>query len=301
MKIGITSPIYVKNEEHKRYLDLTTRSIVSTEHDIVWIPVENYIDSSLVPLSYTFDHEPDQISIVKPQGQQSVSKAWNLGILEAKRLDCDYVLVINHDIVFKTNAIDRLVAFANSCVEDRPGFDENAVMWTMAEYADLALLEESPEDENFSEHPHFSCFMVKPDFFKHVGMFDENFIPAYLEDGCCHARLALSNLKAYIYGGARFYHFGSRIIKSDQEEWEKNKITFPRNQQYFLEKFGHPPVNEVTQMREIYFKHPYNIQELAINEYIPDFWNFLKANNVDHIKDVPKEKVLAYLQERGLR
>lgn len=293
MRVAITTPVYVKNEQHEHYLDLTTKSIVSVDHDVVFIPVENYIHESLRPLPYAFVNQPESINIVKPEGQQSVSKAWNLGIAEAKRLECDYVLVINHDIVFKSNAIDRLIAFAESkkCIrchgrgikstvvnKDQPitvtcidckgtGTIDGSVMWTMAEYADLALLEEAPEDENFSEHPHFSCFMVKSDFFKEVGAFDENFIPAYLEDGDMHARLALADKKAYIYGGARFYHFGSRTIKSDQEEWQKNTVTFPKNQQYFLDKWGHPPVNEVDKMREIYFKHPYNEEDKGL-----DYW-----------------------------
>jgi len=257
MNIAITAPVFIKNNEHKRYLDLTTKSIISRDHDIYWIPVENFVEPSLLPLSYTFDHEPELISIVKPQGEQSVSKAWNLGIEKAQQLRCEYVIVINTDIVFKSNAIDRLVAFA----EGRP----DAVMWTASEYADLALLEECPEDENYSEHPHFSCFMVKSDFFKHVGSFDENFKPAYCEDGDMHGRLALANLKAYVYGGARFYHFGSRTIKSDSELWAENSQSFPRNQQYFLEKFGHPIVNDVERMREVYFKHPYNEEDKSLS------------------------------------
>lgn len=250
MRVGITAPVFITNPEHQKYLDLTTRSIVSADHDIVWIPVENFVQPSLLPLPYVFDHEPEEISIVKPEGQQSVSKAWNLGIEKAKELECDYVLVINTDIVFKSNAIDRLVVFAQEHSE--------AAMWTMAEYADLALIEEANEDENFSEHPHFSCFMVKADFFDNVGKFDENFVPAYCEDGDMHARLALADKKAYVYGGARFYHFGSRTIKSDTQAWMSNTQTFPKNQQYFLEKWGHPIVGDVDEMRRVYFKHPYN-------------------------------------------
>ena len=250
MRIGITAPIYLTNAEHKRFLDLTTRSIVSEDHDIVFIPVENYVHPDMLPLDYAFDHEPESVHILKNEGQQSVAKAWNLGIAQAGLLNCDYVLVINTDIVFKSNAIDRLVKFAES---------QPALLWTMAEYADLALLEESSEDENFSEHPHFSCFMVKPvEFMQEFGKFDENFVPAYLEDGDAHARMALAGQKAYIYGGARFYHFGSRTIKSDSNEWQKNTVTFPKNQEYFLEKWGHPPVNEVEKMREVYYKTPYN-------------------------------------------
>ncbi len=258
MKIGITAPVFVKNVEHKKYLDLTTRSFKST-HDLVWIPIENYVSPEMLPLDFSFIQQPKFSTILKPEGQQSVSKAWNMGIQEAQNQECDYVMVINTDIVFKSNAIDRLVAFA----ETHPEF----VMWTMAEYSDLALLESCPEDENFSEHPHFSCFMVKPDFFKYVGKFDENFVPAYCEDGDMHARIALANQKAVVYGGARFYHFGSRVIKSDAEEWQKNGISFPKNQQYFLTKWGHPPVGDVDKMREVYFKHPYNESDKNL-----DYW-----------------------------
>lgn len=265
MKIGITCPVFIKNSEHKRYLDLTTKSIISLDHDIVFIPVENYIAPEFRPLSYMFDHEPESVVPIAGRQPQCVSKAWNDGILKAQELGCDYVIVINTDIVFKSNAIDRLVTFAQKQID--------AVMWTAAEYSDLAVLEESSEDENYSEHPHFSCFMVKPDFFKHVGKFDENFIPAYVEDGDMHARLGLAGLKAVIYGGARFYHFGSRVIKSDREAWDANTKTFPRNQQYFLDKWGHPPVNEVEQMKEVYFKHPYNESDKSL-----DYWRVENAD-----------------------
>ena len=253
MRIAVVAPVYLTNEEHIKYLDLTTGSLFSADHDIVFIPVENYIDPSLLPVSYGFISQPESIHIVKPDGQQSVSKAWNWGVDKAKELKCDYVLIVNTDIVVKSNAIDRLVSFAESHPE--------AVIWTMAEWAEISSIEEAPEDENFSEHPHFSCFMVKTDFFDNVGRFDENFVPAYLEDGDMHARLALANKKAYIYGGARFFHFGSRTIKSDQNEWEKNTHSFPKNQQYFISKWGCPPVNEVDRMREVYFKHPYNEED----------------------------------------
>lgn len=259
MKIGITAPVFINNAEHLRYLDLTTKSIISLEHDIVWIPVENYVNPEFRPLAYSFDHVPEDIVIIQGRQPQCAAKAWNEGIQKAGLEGCDYVLVINTDIVLKSNAVDRLVAFAQA----HPEF----VMWTAAEYSDLALLEESPEDENFSEHPHFSCFLVKPDFFKHVGRFDENFIPAYVEDGDMHARLALGGFKAVIYGGARFYHFGSRVIKSDQNAWQSNTQTFPRNQQYFLDKWGHPPVNDVERMREVYYKHPYNESAKGL-----DYW-----------------------------
>lgn len=257
MRIGITAPIYINNDQHVKYLNLTTNSLYSKDHDLQWFPVENWIAPQYRPLPYAFTHNTDKIEIIKAKEYQSVASAWNLGIEAAK--DCDYVLVINTDIVLKSNAIDRLVAFA----ESRP----DAVMWTMSETIELALLEECDEDENVSEHPHFSCFMVKPDFFKHVGGFDENFIPAYCEDADMHARLALAGKTALIYGGAKFFHFGSRTIKEDTQAWMSNGQTFPKNQQYFLEKWGHPVVNDVDEMREKYYKTPFNEPNRGL-----DYW-----------------------------
>ena len=250
MKIAISCPIFITNAEHKNYLDLTTKSIFSKNHDIVFIPVENYIAPEFRPIHYFFEHEPLEIIRTEGNEPQSVSKAWNKGISIAADKKCDYVVTINSDIVFKSNAIDRLVDFATSRQE--------AVVWTASEYADLGGIQDAPEDENYNEHPHFSCFMVKPDFFKYAGKFDENFIPAYVEDGDMHARLALVNQKCYIYGGSRFYHWGSRTIKSDRTLWDKNTQTFPKCQQYFLNKWGHPPVNEINQMKTLYYKNPFN-------------------------------------------
>lgn len=260
MKVGITAPIFISHPDHKKYLDLTTKSIVSKDHDIYWLPVINFVAPEFRPTFFAFDHEPEEIVLQDGSEDQSVSKAWNMGLQRAVDLELDYVLVINTDIVFKSNAIDRLVAFAQTHPE--------ALMVTAAEWSGLADLEECPEDENYSEHPHFSCYMVRPlEFVGTMGFFDEHFTPAYCEDGDMHARMALLNQLAYIYGGARFYHFGSRTIKSDPVMWQKNTVTFPQCQQYFLDKWGHPPVNEVVQMRALYFKHPFDDKKMGVNDW----------------------------------
>jgi hypothetical protein len=256
MKISLTAAIYVTNQEHKKYLDLTTKSIVS-KHSIVWVPCENYVNPVLAPLTYIFNQTPIEIKVLHPTNQQSVSQAWNKGIEEGNRAGCNYILVINTDIIFKSNAIDRLVDFA----ERHP----DAVLWTMTECRDLVSLENCPEDESFVEHPNFSCFMVKSDFFRSVGKFDENFTPAYCEDGDMHARLVLAGLKAYSYGGAKFFHFGSLTIKSDRDLQSKNAKTYPKCQLYFLEKWGHLMVDDVEQMCGAYFWHPYNEEDKPLS------------------------------------
>ena len=257
MKIALTAAIYVANEEHKKYLNLTTKSVFSKNHTVVWLPCENYVNPTFAPLTYVFNQILEETKVLHPTGPQSVSQAWNKGIEEGARADCNYVLVMNTDIVFKKDAIDRLVEFA----ETHP----DAVMWTMTECKDLPHLETCIETEVFEEHPNFSCFMVKSNFFGHVGRFDENFAPAYCEDGDMHTRIVLAGLKAYGYGGAKFFHFSSQTIKSDQILLSKNAQTYPKCQLYFLEKWGHPMVDSVEQMGKAYFKHPYGEEDKPLS------------------------------------
>jgi hypothetical protein len=272
MKIALTAAIYVANEEHKKYLDLTTKSVFSKNHKVVWLPCENYVNPTFAPLTYTFSQEPEETKVLHPTGPQSVSQAWNRGIEEGAKAGCNYILVTNTDLVFKRDAIDRLVEFA----ETHP----DAVMWTMTECRELDSLETCLETEAFEEHPNFSCFMVKSDFFGHVGRFDENFTPAYCEDGDMHARIVLTGLKAYAYGGAKFYHFGSQTIKSDQTLQSKNAQTYPRCQLYFLEKWGHSMVDSVEQMGEAYFKHPYGEEDKPLS-----YWRQPSSGGLRKVKD----------------
>jgi GT2 family glycosyltransferase len=258
MKIGITAPIYVSNIEHKKYLDLTTRSIISVEHDIVWIPCENYVHPVFMPLVYAFNHTPIEIRLLRPIGKQSVSQAWNLGIDEGNKAGCDFILVINTDIIFKSNAIDRLVDFAVNHPE--------AIIWTGSESSDLVNLELCPENENYSNNLNWSCFMVKNDFFSHVGKFDENFVPAYCEDSDMSIRLGLAGKKGYNYDGARIFHFGQQTTKLDKKIRKNNSRKTRQCQLYFLEKWGHLGWFEDT-ARTLYFKHPYNEKDKPL-----DYW-----------------------------
>lgn len=249
MKIGVTSPLYVTNNNHRDFINKATQSIAMS-HTFVWLPVENHVASHYKPLQYSFTQHPDEMYVIEGRQPQSVSKGWNDGVQKGIDVGCDYILIINDDIIIKRNAIDRLVAFA----EAHPEF----VIWSMGGTPDMFNIENCEEDEEWSEHPNFSAFMVKKDFFTHVGRFDENIIPAYYEDNDMHGRLALANKKAVIYGGARFYHFGSRTVNSDEEYRTEMPKFFRSNGEYFVRKFGRAPAGEVDEMRATYFKTPFN-------------------------------------------
>jgi hypothetical protein len=250
MKIAITAPVYVANEEHKKYLDLTTKSIHSQKHQIVWLPCENYVNEKFSPLKYLFTQQPIESQVLYPVGKQSVAQAWNKGIAEGRKAGCEYILVINTDLILKSNAIDRIVDFAEK--------HQEAVFWTLNEYNNLEALENAPDEEVIERNLCFSGFLVKKTFFDHVGCFDENFVPAYHEDADMHARFQLADLLSYQYHGARFFHFGSQTIKSDVDLQRKNDRTHAKCRIYFLEKWGCDQITDYNLMKGNYYDHPYN-------------------------------------------
>ena len=250
MRIGITAPVYIANNNHKVMFERMTKSI-RTSHEFVFIPVKNYVVENFnKPLEIQLSQQPYKVITLEGRQPQAVSKAWNDGIQRAIDEGCEYIFIFNIDIQLKSDAIDNLIRFAESHPE--------AVIWSMGTHDNPFNLEDAPLDEGFNEHPNFSGFMVRKDFFTHVGKFDENIVPAYYEDNDMVARLSLANKKAYVYGGSRFFHVGSGTIKADYNYETSLPPLYEKNHQYFISKWGHEVVNEPYQMRELYFKTPFN-------------------------------------------
>lgn len=102
----------------------------------------------------------------------------------------------------------------------------------------------------------YNIFMMTPLGVEKVGLFDENFYPAYFEDVDHFRRVRLSGAKAVNVPGFTFIHgeaphWGSSTINSDPEMASKNKVTFANLREYYVRKWGGPPAGET-------FKTPFN-------------------------------------------
>jgi len=251
MKISVLIPIYAKNQNHYDFILRTIASLRSTKHQLVFVPVENHLEQVFRYQNYPdlpFNIEKHPIPGRQPQ---SVAKAWNDGIRESQKIGAQYVLILNQDVILRHDAIDKLVDFAQTTPPD-------VVLWSMGQFNSIATLDMATPGNDFHEHPNFSAFLVKSDFLDVMGNFDENFKPAYMEDNDMHARIALSNKKALVYGGALFFHFGSRTTAVDPALSSNVAMLFGTNGRYFEEKWGSHILNEVTDMRKHYNKTPYN-------------------------------------------
>ena len=260
MNIGVTLPVYHANELHAGFTKQTIESLRSEKHDLHVVVVVNYSTENLYPCKENFKlHDSVKfIEFVDNTQGNHVGAAWNQGIKNLLEKS-DYIIVPNNDIIFQPEAVDELVRFA----EEHPEF----VMWTGSEYTNLRaikVVKAEDFDESFDEHPHFSCFMIKPGTIEKVGWFDEKLKMAYHEDGDYHYRILLSGNKAAKTNRAKFYHYGSRTIKVDDDIFATNRRTYEENRQYihkkwntdFHDKAYHPP-EDILKEKDI-FKHPFN-------------------------------------------
>ena len=245
MKVGIGYAFYGSNQAHFDYAKETLDSIKSAEHELMFCGVINYSARG------EYDAYLRGKGMVINNPENNVSMAWNRSIRELLSAGCQYVIVPNLDLVFKSNLVDKLVGFAETHKE--------YILWTALPWGELESIEQATEVENAPETPHFSCFMVDHRLFDEVGEFDENFRPAYNEDIDMHWRIFLANQKAVGYEGARFYHHGSRTIKSDPALLERNHVTHDLNNKYFVRKWGFKPAtgNDPFNLEKMY-STPFN-------------------------------------------
>jgi GT2 family glycosyltransferase len=149
------------------------------------------------------------VTYIDPGFNLGVAASWNF-IIRA-RPAAPWWLIVNADIEFGSGDLERLVQ-------------------TMDDPApQLACLYE------------FGAFAINQAAVDEVGWFDENFYPIYFEDNDYRRRCALAGvpIKSLI---SRTRHENSSTIASGYAS--HNERTFPRNLDYYVDKWGGPPIQE---------------------------------------------------------
>jgi GT2 family glycosyltransferase len=103
----------------------------------------------------------------------------------------------------------------------------------------LAMFEEqsSPEKLVLSSQL-WNTFSIGSNVIKNIGLFDENYYPAYHEDTDYVERIRLNNMKNILeYSSIPMESFGaSTTMHSDQKYFERNKLTGEDNRKYYMNK-----------------------------------------------------------------
>lgn len=82
-----------------------------------------------------------------------------------------------------------------------------------------------PYEKSFDECV-FSCVVTKRDVINDIGVFDENFYPAFFEDNDLKYRAIEAGYGVYVTNEAAFYHFGSVTSIKHSHNMEKNRAYY---------------------------------------------------------------------------
>lgn len=169
------------------------------------------------------------------------SGGWNkLVKLCFDQLNYDYIITVGSDTILKPTFLEL---FIKDLEEKKPDF---------AVGCDTT----------------FNCWSMNRNCYETVGLWDENFFPAYFEDGDYHCRIKLANepierIKMIACGEPYlFEHYGSATIKTNSKREMINSQTFVKNEQYFKKKW------RVSGNFADDYKTPYNNPNLKLNEWL---------------------------------
>lgn len=133
----------------------------------------------------------------------------------------DYVIIANDDVFPHPHSIEALINAART--------NPDVAMWNGSGHSGNS----------------YSFFLLRQWAYRHVGTFDEAFIPAYFEDNDYDYRIKLAGLIREEVPTATFDHIGSATMKnmSDARAVYHHK-RFRENRAYFKRKWGNEPGRE---------------------------------------------------------
>jgi len=168
------------------------------------------------------------LHVVTNEEPNCCAGSWNQIIENSMvKLGGEYCLVTNNDIILHPKTIDNLVDFLEASEEDIVLASALNVRGALEKPWDILNYELDMETPH-SEHPDFACYMINKKCVNVVGLFNEQFKPAYFEDNNYHDRILFRHLRAVSTPSAPYYHYGS-VTQNQVENGLVKGETFEKN------------------------------------------------------------------------
>jgi len=219
MKVGITTIAY---NQAQPLLKMAQSAVLYTSYQIEFhlflhSPMKKVIDAcETLRDNFRTVYYPYKFN-------RGVAKSWNDGLISMMERSCDVMLLVNDDIYFMDGDLEKIVFAA---VDNRDKWAIFCSGWNDGLH--------KPEKDHG-----FACIAINPIAIGSVGMFDENFFPAYNEDLDYRRRAeALCNLQRFHVKDTAVHHIGSATIKANQVLRQQNHTTHGENDKYWERKWG---------------------------------------------------------------
>ncbi len=180
----------------------------------------------------------NNIEVIFNNENLGYSKGNNIGIERALKRTGELIGLLNNDILFTPNWLEDLEQ-TFICNENvgmvSPRINDKCKL-SVDNYLDgyKKFLSKFKNDIREVVTPFFCCVFVKREVFEKIGLFDENYTPAYWEDNDLSFRCMYAGFRCLYNNRVFVYHNHSSSCKNLSA---RNEI-FERNRQYFYKK--HP-------------------------------------------------------------
>ncbi len=197
--IAVVTVPFIKADLHRALAEQCLDSIQS-QHTVERIAIVNSIrsDEDARWLGEHFD-------LVEHNDVNILARAWNRGIRIALDRGAELAIVANLDILFHPLCLDNLL----ECSRQEP----EAVIWSPVPWRDRATFGHAQLLPESVPGITWSCFAVNRKLFETVGMFDEGYTPAYLEDSDMAYRMKLVGARGISCRAALFFDHERGTIK----------------------------------------------------------------------------------------
>ena len=255
-KIGLVTITYNSSNVLQDFLNCVWEQ---THNNLVLYVIDNASKDATCSI-LRMETDP-RLRIIKNTLNYGVAKANNQGIKSAISDGCDQVLIINNDVKFEANLIQKLlqVQFERSCslvVPKMMYFDKPDHIWYAGScfikrkgylplHRGMKILDQGQYNEVVEvEYAPTCCLLVRKEVFRDIGMMDEKYF-VYFDDTDFSYRVWKDRRhKIFYFPDVKFYHkVGSLTNSFNKEDDRIYRGDFfiqqtTRNHVYFLKKVG---------------------------------------------------------------
>ena len=217
MKLSVITLTYNKLKYTKKYLD----SLFKYTKDFELIIVDNGSTDG----TREYLKSLDNIKLILNDENVGFSKDNNQGLEVAEG---EYIAFLNNDILLYPNWFEEC---EKVFIKENAGFVgprhinphyDNANENNYIQFFKKNFNYKKEYEKNFDECV-FSCAVTKREIINKIGIFDENYTPAFFEDNDFKYRAILAGFGIYVVNTACFFHFGSITSKDCDSNLAKNR------------------------------------------------------------------------------
>lgn len=184
----------------------------------------------------------DVCEVITPPENIGVARAWNLGATIALYQKADYLIIISATMRFGHGMLDFIKKLR---ANNNPYGLESQHGW--------------------------HCIAIGTPTIEKVGMWDENFYPAYYEDSDYIRRMELAGIHEPMKSSPRLPKVDVDAEACGNAHGLKSGVIVNMGacRSYFIRKWGNDPRYETQEYRDSLFRHPFNNAEFSITYWKP--------------------------------